>query len=175
MLERRCSRKPPPRLTACRCRKGIPDARRMPHEGSAPDHSRWPLESGTASHEPLSKLLSARCLPSRRLESELLLRAPLTEATQSGRPDADHLPGARVAAGPVARVFGAAGRWRVDETYCHLNGRWAYCYRAIDQDGQVADVYLSERRNAAAARAFFERAIAETRVRPERVVTDKAA
>jgi IS6 family transposase len=24
------------------------------------------------------------------------------------------------------------GKWRVDETYCRLNSRWAYCYRAID-------------------------------------------
>jgi transposase-like protein len=24
------------------------------------------------------------------------------------------------------------GCWRVDETYCRLRGRWAYCYRAID-------------------------------------------
>ena len=66
-------------------------------------------------------------------------------------------------------------RWRVDETYCRLKGRWAYCYRAIDDEGQVVDVYLSDRRNAAAARAFFERAFAETGVAPERVVTDKAA
>ncbi len=65
-------------------------------------------------------------------------------------------------------------RWRVDETYCRLQGRWAYCYRAIDQDGQVVDVYFSERRNAAAARAFFERAMAETEVTPVRVTTDKA-
>ncbi len=63
----------------------------------------------------------------------------------------------------------------MDETYCRLNGRWAYCYRAIDQDGQVVDVYFSERRNAAAAQAFFARAIAETGVTPGRVVTDKAA
>jgi transposase, IS6 family len=67
------------------------------------------------------------------------------------------------------------GRWRVDETYCRLHGRWAYYYRAIDRDGQVVDVYLSERRNAAAAQAFFERAMDETGVTPERVVTDKAA
>src|SRR5829696_6274334 len=66
-------------------------------------------------------------------------------------------------------------RWRVDETYCRIDGRWAYCYRAIDQDGQVVDVYCSERRNAAAAEAFFARAIAATGVSPERVVTDKAA
>jgi transposase-like protein len=66
------------------------------------------------------------------------------------------------------------GRWRVDETYCRLHGRWAYCYRAIDQDGQGVDVYFSERRNAAAAAAFFARAIEATGVRPERVVPDKA-
>jgi IS6 family transposase len=65
-------------------------------------------------------------------------------------------------------------RWRVDETYCRLHGRWAYLYRAIDQDGQIVDVYCSARRNAAAARAFFERAIAATDVRPTRVTTDKA-
>jgi transposase-like protein len=83
------------------------------------------------------------------------------------------LPLLREAARHYRRPVG--GRWRVDETYCRLNGRWAYCYRAIDQDGQVVDVYLSERRNAAAAQAFFVRAIDETGVTPERVVTDKAA
>ena len=66
------------------------------------------------------------------------------------------------------------GRWRVDETSCRLRGRWAYCYRAIDQHGQVVDVRFSERRNAAAARRFFERAITHTAVVLERVTTDKA-
>ena len=37
----------------------------------------------------------------------------------------------------------------------------------------MVDVCVSKRRNAAAARAFFERAIAETGVTPERVVTNK--
>ena len=65
-------------------------------------------------------------------------------------------------------------RWRVDETYCRLQGTWAYLYRAIDQEGQVVDVYFSARRNAAAAQAFFERALATSGVRPTRVTTDKA-
>jgi transposase-like protein len=80
-------------------------------------------------------------------------------------------------------LFGAAARrhrrpvgrkWWVDETYCAFQGRHAYIYRAIDQHGQVVDAYFSERRNAAAARAFFERAMAATAVTPERVTTDKA-
>jgi IS6 family transposase len=62
----------------------------------------------------------------------------------------------------------------VDETYCRLNGKWLYCYRAIDEAGQVMDAYCSERRNAAAAQAFFARAIGEAGVTPTRVTTDKA-
>jgi IS6 family transposase len=80
-------------------------------------------------------------------------------------------------------LFGAAARrhrrrvgkqWRVDETYCDFRGKHASIYRAIDEDGQVVDAYFSERRNAAAAQAFFERAVTETEVTPERVTTDKA-
>jgi transposase-like protein len=76
----------------------------------------------------------------------------------------------------AARVYRrpVGERWRVDETYVHLCGRWTYVYRAIDQHGQVVDAYFSERRNAAAAAAFFQRAMDETGVTPQRVVTDKA-
>ena len=46
-------------------------------------------------------------------------------------------------------------RWWVDETYVKVSGRWHYVYRAIDQFGQVIDVYVSTRRDSAAARCFF--------------------
>jgi transposase, IS6 family len=80
-------------------------------------------------------------------------------------------------------LFGVAARrhrqrvgrkWRVDETDCDFQGQQAFIYRAIDEDGQVVDAYCSERRNAAAAQACFERALAETDVTPVRVTTDKA-
>jgi len=35
---------------------------------------------------------------------------------------------------------------------------WTYLYRAVDQHGQVIDVLVSQRRDGAAARAFFARA-----------------
>jgi len=66
-------------------------------------------------------------------------------------------------------------KWRVEETYCRLSGKWAYCSRAINQHGQVVDVLFSERRNALAARRFFERAIDRSHVTPQRVTTDRAA
>ncbi len=82
------------------------------------------------------------------------------------------LPFFREAARAHRHPVGA--KWRVDETYIRLHGRWTYLYRAIDQDRQVVDVYFSERRNATAAEAFFKRAIDETDSTPVQVTTDKA-
>jgi transposase-like protein len=36
----------------------------------------------------------------------------------------------------------------VDETYVKVAGRWRYVYRAIDQFGQVIDVFVAPRRDA---------------------------
>jgi transposase, IS6 family len=33
-------------------------------------------------------------------------------------------------------------RWQVDETYVKVAGQWRYVYRAIDQFGQVIDVFI---------------------------------
>jgi transposase-like protein len=54
-------------------------------------------------------------------------------------------------------------------------GRWRYAYRAIDQFGQAVDVFMPARRDARAARRFFERALGTTKVTPVEVVTDQAA
>jgi transposase-like protein len=65
-------------------------------------------------------------------------------------------------------------RWQVDETYVKVAGRWRYVYHAIDQFGQVIDVFVSPRRDSTAARRFFERAIGTTKILPSEVVTDLA-
>src|SRR6266542_2549312 len=77
------------------------------------------------------------------------------------------------AARPCRHVVG--GRWRVDKTYVKVAGRWRYVYRAIDQFGQVIDVFVSPQRDLRAARRFFERAIDATKVTPSEVVTDRAS
>jgi IS6 family transposase len=51
----------------------------------------------------------------------------------------------------------------------------AYVYPAIDQAGQIIDVFVAPRRDAKAAHRFFERAIGVTRVAPVEVTTDQAA
>ena len=68
---------------------------------------------------------------------------------------------------------GTAGR--VDETYVKVAGKWRYVYRAIDQFGQVIDVFVTPQRDAKAARRFFERAFNTTKVMPVEVSTDRAA
>ncbi len=47
-------------------------------------------------------------------------------------------------------------------------------YRAVDQYGQVIDVYVSKRRNTEAARRFFQRALSSTMAEPTEITTDKA-
>ena len=76
------------------------------------------------------------------------------------------------AARPCRHALG--DRWQVDETYVKVAGRWRYVYRAIDQFGQVVDVLVSPRRDAKAARRFFQRAISVTKITPVEVTTDQA-
>jgi IS6 family transposase len=65
-------------------------------------------------------------------------------------------------------------RWFVDETYVKVAGVWRYVYRAVDQYSQVIDVYVSKRRNLAAARTFFNMVLA-SHGRLEELTTDLAA
>jgi transposase-like protein len=64
----------------------------------------------------------------------------------------------------------SAGGW----TNVKVSGRWRYVYRAVDEYGQIIDVYVSRRRDMRAARRFFAYAI-DAHGEPEEIVTDKAA
>ena len=45
--------------------------------------------------------------------------------------------------------------------------------RAVDQDGEVVDVLLQERRDAVSAKRFFRHLLARLRGKPRTLVTDK--
>jgi len=64
-------------------------------------------------------------------------------------------------------------RWFIDETHVKVAGVWRYVYRAVDQHGQVIDVFVSKRRDVAAATTFFQTMLAG-RERPKEVSTDLA-
>ncbi len=72
---------------------------------------------------------------------------------------------------PCRHVLG--DRWFVDETYVKVAGGWVYLYRAIDQLGQVIDVLVAEKRDLAATRQFFTRALGHG-THPAEVSTDRA-
>src|SRR5262249_43151959 len=62
--------------------------------------------------------------------------------------------------------------WYCDETYLKVKGHGVYLYRAIDRDGNLVDVFLSEQQDQAAAEAFFRAARTLTDIVPDRVTTD---
>jgi len=64
-------------------------------------------------------------------------------------------------------------RWFVDETYVKVAGTWRYVYRAVDQQGQVIDVFVSAKRDADAASTFFTAALT-AHGEPVEVTTDKS-
>ena len=120
-------------------------------------------------HDPVALILSRQNLPT-------LVRtryAPASGLAQgayilAGAPDT--LPTVSVEDESVqaAVMSGRGGQSRRERV------EWRYVYRAIDQHGQVIDVLLSTRRDAAAARRFLTRALRTLKVIPSEVVTDAA-
>ncbi len=66
------------------------------------------------------------------------------------------------------------GSWRCDETYVKVKGRWTYLYRAVDKQGRTVDFLLSERRDVAAAKRFFRKAM-ENHATPRVITLDAYA
>ena len=54
-----------------------------------------------------------------------------------------------------------------------IQGKRHYLWRAVDQDGEVIDVFLQTRRDGNAARHFFKRLLKKHRGEPRSIVTDK--
>ena len=66
--------------------------------------------------------------------------------------------------------------WHLDETYIKVKGRWVYLYRAVDENGNTIDFYLSPTRSAKAAGRFLGKALKGCKdwERPSVINTDKA-
>jgi putative transposase len=57
------------------------------------------------------------------------------------------------------RKLPVGANWWVDETRVRVDGQWKYRVRAVYKLGQTVDFVLTARRDMAAARRLFERAI----------------
>ena len=61
----------------------------------------------------------------------------------------------------------------IDEVFVKIGGKQHYLWRAVDQDGDVVDVFLQSRRDGAAAKRFFKRLLGSHGTEPRKIVTDK--
>jgi putative transposase len=61
----------------------------------------------------------------------------------------------------------------IDEVFVRINGKQHYLWRAVDQDGEVVDVFLQAKRDGAAAKRFFKRLLKSHCGEPREIVTDK--
>ena len=61
----------------------------------------------------------------------------------------------------------------IDEVFVKINGKQHYLWRAVDQDGEVVDVYLQAKRDGATAKRFFKRLLRNHGGELRTIVTDK--
>ena len=54
-----------------------------------------------------------------------------------------------------------------------INGKQHYLWRAVDQDGEVVDVFLQVKRDGTAAKRIFRRLLRSNGGEPRKIVTDK--
>ena len=61
----------------------------------------------------------------------------------------------------------------MDEVFVKIGGRIRYLYRAIDQEGQILDIFMHHQRNKRVAMRFFRKILGTTQYLPRVLVTDK--
>ena len=71
------------------------------------------------------------------------------------------------------RHQGFGDTFYIDEVFVKIDGIQHYLWRAVDQDGEIVDVFLQRRRDAKAAKRFFKRLLKTHRNEPRKIVTDK--
>ena len=64
-------------------------------------------------------------------------------------------------------------KWRIDETYIKIKGKWSYLYRAIDAEGHTLDIWLRKQRYNHSAYVFIKCLIKQFG-KPQKVITDQA-
>ena len=63
--------------------------------------------------------------------------------------------------------------WYVDEVFIATRGKRHSLWRAVDQDGDVLDILVTQRRDKRAAKRFFRKVLKQQNRPPWQLVTDK--
>ena len=101
-----------------------------------------------------SRSVGSRC-PTKRFDSGV---GPLVRSTRARCGDGEDAWG---------------DTWYLDEVFVKIQGRRRYLWRAIDQDGDVIDIFVQSRRDRRAATRFFRKLLKAQGRAPRRLVTDK--
>jgi transposase-like protein len=67
------------------------------------------------------------------------------------------------------------GRWHLDEMVVKIGGKRMFLWRAVDDEGEVLDMLVQERRNKSAALRLLRKLLKNLGVRPNAIITDKLA
>lgn len=67
----------------------------------------------------------------------------------------------------------ATDKWHLDAVFVTINGQRYYLWRTVDSEGMVLDILMQTRRNAKAAKRFFEGVLGKTTSSPRVIVTDR--
>lgn len=62
-------------------------------------------------------------------------------------------------------------RWHLDEVFVKINGETHYLWRAVDQEGEILESYVTKRRDKKVALRFLKKAL-KRHGQAERIVTD---
>jgi transposase-like protein len=64
-------------------------------------------------------------------------------------------------------------RWHLDEMFVSINGKRAYLWRAVDDEGEVLEVLVQSRRNKKSALKLMRKLLKKQGFAPSTIVTDK--
>jgi putative transposase len=81
--------------------------------------------------------------------------------------------GPKIAANLRTRRPKPHSTWHLDEVYLKIDGRMAYLWRAVDNEGEILDVLVQTKRNKAAALKLMRKLLKKYGSAPEILVTDE--
>ena len=105
---------------------------------------------------------------------EMLAQRGIEVSYESIRCWVNHF-GPLIAANIRRRRGPPTGRWHLDEAVIRIKGKRLWVWRAVDEEGEVLDVLVQKRRNAAAAMKLLRRLLKHQGIHPETISTDKLA
>lgn len=63
--------------------------------------------------------------------------------------------------------------WHLDEVFLTINGQRYYLWRAVDQEGNILDILVQQRRDTKAAKTFFRKLLKGCQYVPRVLITDQ--